>query len=113
MPTAVIANAYRCAQIRRLGNSTDGALGDCVTEIREVLAGSLAGSGGREMANQAGVGPRVGMSRPRFDEGVARGGDVVELTDELVGRVAPTVWPDRPGRVRIKPTQHASRRPSH
>ena len=113
MPSAVIADSYRCSQIGRLGNRRDGVLGDCVTEIREVLAGTLAGSGGREMANQAGVGPRVGTSRPRLDEGVARGGDVAELTDELVGRVAPTAWPDRPGCARRELTKHALCRLSH
>jgi hypothetical protein len=70
-----------------------------VIEIREVLRSWLAGAGPRTVAAQAGVDRKTAR---RYVEaavaaGLARDGGTGQLTDELVGQVAETVRPARPG----------------
>ena len=70
-----------------------------VVEIREVLRSWLAGAGLRTVAEQAGVDRKTAR---RYVEaavaaGLARDGGAGQLSDELVGQVAETVRPVRPG----------------
>ena len=70
-----------------------------VIEIREVLRSWLAGAGLRTVAAQAGVDRKTAR---RYVEaavaaGLARDGGAGQLNDELVGQIAETVRPVRPG----------------
>ena len=70
-----------------------------MTEIREVLRAWLAGAGLRKVAEQAGVDRKTARRyvQAAVGAGVARGGGLAQLTDELVGQVAQAVRPARPG----------------
>ena len=70
-----------------------------VTEIREVLRAWLAGAGLRRVAEQAGVDRKTARRyvQAAVDAGLARGGGVAQLTDELIGQVAQAVRLARPG----------------
>jgi transposase len=70
-----------------------------VVEIREVLRAWLSGAGLRKVGEQAGVDRKTARRYVEAAEeaGLARGGGVAQLTDELVGQVAEAVRPARPG----------------
>jgi hypothetical protein len=97
VPGLLLAFAYGCFQVGRLGGWGDGVPGVTVTEIREVLRAWLAGAGLRRVAEQAGVDRKTAR---RYVEaavaaGLARDGGAGQLTDELVGQVAQVVRPAR------------------
>jgi transposase len=70
-----------------------------VTEIREVLRAWLAGAGLRTAAERAGVDRKTARRyvQAAVAAGLARDGGEAQLGDELVGLVAQTVRPARPG----------------
>jgi transposase len=70
-----------------------------LTEIREVLRAWLSGAGLRRVAEQAGVDRKTARRyvQAAVQAGLARDGGAGQLTDELVGQVAETVRPVRPG----------------
>jgi len=70
----------------------------CVIEVREVLRGWLAGAGLRTVAAQAGVDRKTARRYVQAAQaaGVARGGDLDQLSDEVIGVVVAAVRPDRP-----------------
>ena len=70
-----------------------------VAEIREALRAWLEGAGLRKVAERAGVARKTAR---RYVEaaviaGLARDGGEGQLTEELLGHVAETVRPVRPG----------------
>jgi transposase len=70
----------------------------CVSEVREVLRIWLAGVGLRTVAAQSGVDRKTARRYVQAAEaaGVARNGDVGQLSDEVIGAVVAAVRPDRP-----------------
>lgn len=70
----------------------------CVSEVREVLRGWLAGAGLRTVAAQAGVDRKTARRYVQAAEaaGVARNGGVGQLSDEVIGAVVAAVRPARP-----------------
>jgi len=69
-----------------------------VTEVKEVLRAWLAGAGKRPAAKRAGVNVKTAARyiAAARGAGLARDGDELQLTDELLGQVVAAVRPARP-----------------
>lgn len=69
-----------------------------VIEVREVLRAWLSGVGLRKVAEQAGVDRKTARRyvEAALEAGLAREGEVGQLTDELIGQVVERVRPARP-----------------
>ncbi len=66
-----------------------------VTEVREVLRAWLSGTGLRKVAAQAGVDRKTARRyvEAAAEAGLARDGEVAQLSDELLGQVAESIRP--------------------